>query len=97
MKTITVSVDDETYRLCRIKAAEAGTSVSVLVQAYLVRLAQGRISVDRFDRLHRLQDDSLELIHTRGAGLDSADNLSRDALYERKGKGGQESPPSKRS
>lgn len=97
MKTITVSVDDETYRLCRIKAAEAGTSISALVQADLVRLAQGRISENRFDRLCRLQDDSLKLIHARGAGLDSADNLARNALYERKGKGGQESPPSKRS
>lgn len=83
MKTITVSVDEETYRLCQIEAAEAGTSVSALVQAYLVRLAQGHISENRFDRLRRLQEDSLESIHARGGGLDSADNLSRDALHDR--------------
>ena len=83
MKTITVSVDEETYRLCQIKAAEEETSVSALVQAHIVRLAQGRISEDRFDRLRRLQDDSLESIHARGAGLNSAENLSRDALHER--------------
>ena len=35
MKNITLSVDDETYRLARIRAAEAGTSVSALVRAYL--------------------------------------------------------------
>ncbi len=78
-----MSVDEETYRRCQIKAAEAGTSNSALVQADLVRLAQGRISENRFDRLCRLQDDSLKLIHARGAGLDSADNLSRNALHER--------------
>ena len=83
MKTITVSVDEETYRLCRIKAAEAGTSVSALVQAYIVRLAQGRFSEDRFDRLRRLHDDSLASIHARGASLDTSENLSRDALHER--------------
>ncbi len=32
MKNITLSIDDETYRLSRIKAAEAGTSVSALVR-----------------------------------------------------------------
>jgi len=76
-------VDEETYRFCRIKAAEAGTSVSALVQAYLDRLAKGHISENRFDRLCRLQDDSLESIHARGGGLDSAGDLSRDALHER--------------
>ena len=35
MRNITVSVDEETYRRSRIKAAEIGTSVSALVRAYL--------------------------------------------------------------
>lgn len=35
MKNITVSVDDETYRLARVKAAERGTSVSAMVREYL--------------------------------------------------------------
>ena len=35
MKKITVSVDEETYRLARIRAAELGTSVSALVRDYL--------------------------------------------------------------
>ena len=83
MKTISVSVDEETYRLSRIKAAEAGTSVSALVRAYLVDLVRGRFTETQFARLRRLQDDSLESIHTRGAGLNSAENHSRDALHER--------------
>ena len=35
MKNITVSVDDETYRIARITAAERGTSVSAMVREYL--------------------------------------------------------------
>ena len=78
-----MSVDDETYRLSRVKAAEAGTSVSALVRAYLVELVQGRIEETQFDRLHRLQDETLKSIRARGGGLNSADNLSRGALHER--------------
>ena len=96
MKNITVAVDEETYRLARIEAKEAGTSISELVRFLLVRLAQGRIFENRFDRLRRLQDDSLESIRARRAGLNSAENLSRGALHDRMGKGGQESPPSGR-
>ena len=83
MKNITVSIDEETYRLSRIKAAEAGTSVSALVRSYLVELVQGRTSETRFDRLRRLQDETLEAIRVRGGGLRAADDLSRVALHER--------------
>ena len=83
MKNITVSVDEETYRLSRIRAAEAGTSLSALVRAYLVDLVQGRVPESRFDRLRRLQDETIAAIHARGGGLRAADNLSRSALHER--------------
>ena len=81
MKNITVSVDDETYRLSRVKAAEAGTSVSALVRAYLVALVQDQAPETRFDRLRRLQDTTLEAIHARGGGLRAADNLPRSELH----------------
>ncbi len=83
MKNITVSVDDETYRLSRVKAAEAGTSVSALVRSYLVELVQGGSPDNRAARLRKLQDDTLEAIRARGGGVSSADNLPRDALHER--------------
>jgi len=35
MKNITVSIDEETHRLARIRAAEMETSVSALVRGYL--------------------------------------------------------------
>ena len=83
MKNITVSVEEETYRLSRVKAAEAGTSVSALVRAYLVDLVEGRVPENRFDRLRRLQDETLEAIRARGGGLSTADNVSRQSLHER--------------
>jgi plasmid stability protein len=39
MKNITVSVDEETYRRARIRAAEQGTSVSRVVKEELTRYA----------------------------------------------------------
>ena len=83
MKNITVSVDDETYRLSRVKAAESGTSVSALVRAHLVALVQGLTPESEFDRLRRLQDETLEAIRARGGGLRAADSLPRDAVHER--------------
>ncbi len=92
MKNITVSVDEETYRLSRIKAAEAGTSVSALVRGYLGSLAgrqsNGPAAIeesqdDEFERRRRLMNDVIEEITANGGGLRMADNLSREALYER--------------
>ncbi len=83
MKNITVSVDEETYRLSRIKAAEDGTSVSALVRGFLTELVRGSDPDSRFDRLQRLQDETLAAIRARGAGLRAGDNLSRETLYDR--------------
>jgi len=41
MKNITVSIDDETHRRARIRAAELGTSLSALVKDYLTNVAGG--------------------------------------------------------
>ena len=82
MRNITLSIDEETYRLARIKAAEAGTSVSALVRDYLADLVEGRVTETRFERLVRLQEMVQDDIDVRG-GLRMADNLPREALYER--------------
>ncbi len=47
MKNITVTVDDETYRRARIKAAERDTSVSALVKHFLAELAGGESDAER--------------------------------------------------
>ncbi|HMN74242.1 MAG TPA: hypothetical protein PKA55_20460 [Rhodoblastus sp.] len=77
MKNITVSVDDETYRRARVRAAEMETSVSGLFKAYLKALVAGE---SEFERLKRLEEE------TRGkiVGFDPTDRLSRDELYERR-------------
>lgn len=78
MKNITVSLDDETYRRARIRAAELDTSVSALVKRYLVDLA-GQES--EFERLARLERELRERVQSFRAG----DRLSRDEVHERRG------------
>ena len=88
MKNITVSIDEETYRLSRIKAAERGTSVSALVRSYLMSLVQGNADESQkveteSQRRRRLITEVLGDIHACGGGLRMADNLPRDDLYDR--------------
>lgn len=88
MKNITVSVDEETHRLARIRAAELDTSVSALVRDYLGALARGqglpsRSGESERERRARLLDEVLRDITANGGGLRMADNLPRDALYDR--------------
>jgi plasmid stability protein len=76
MKNITVSVDDNTYRLARIRAAERDTSVSALVKQYLASLAE---DADAFERLANEEKELRARIKDFSAG----DRLSRDELHER--------------
>ena len=77
MKNITVSVDDETYRRARVKAAELETSVSAVVKAFLATFAAGE---SEFERLKRLEKE----LRAKITGFDPTDRLSRDELYERR-------------
>ena len=77
MKNITVSLDEDTYRRARVKAAELDTSVSALVKKYLVELAG---SETEFERRKRLQAETLATIRSFSAG----DRLKRDEVYDRK-------------
>ena len=38
---------------------------------------------ERFERLLKLQEDTLDAIQARGGGLRSRDNLTREELYHR--------------
>jgi plasmid stability protein len=77
MKNITVSVDDETYRAARMKAAERDTSVSALVKGFLASLAAGESD---FERLAR---EEIEL-RKRIKDFSAADRLRRDELHARR-------------
>ncbi|MDX2235976.1 MAG: hypothetical protein NW203_00290 [Hyphomonadaceae bacterium] len=76
MRNITVSVDEETYRLARIKAAERDTSVSALVRRYLESLAE---SGDAFDRLVASED----AIRARIKTFDASARLDREDAHRR--------------
>jgi len=77
MKNITVSLDDETYRKARIRAAELDTSVSAVVRKYLTEFAEGE---SRFERLQRQEEALLAQIEK----FTAEDLLPRDALHDRK-------------
>ncbi|MYD69404.1 MAG: hypothetical protein F4W89_01470 [Acidobacteria bacterium] len=87
MKNITVSVDDDTYRLSRIRAAELDTSVSALVRGYLRDLvgrgAEEVGSETLLEQRRRLLREVVADFEAQGVGLRSIDNLSRDELYDR--------------
>lgn len=76
MRNITVSVPDEVYRSARIRAAEAGTSVSALVADYLVSLSQDKAE---FERLAEQQRHVMAQIEAFRA----SDRLDRADLHER--------------
>jgi hypothetical protein len=77
MKNITVSLDDESYRRARVKAAELDTSVSALVKKYLLELAGQETD---FERRKRLQVQTMARIRSFSA----SDRLSRDEVHERR-------------
>ena len=76
MKNITVSVDDETHRLARIRAAEQGTSVSALVKEFLR-------SITTPERPRETLREIIESIRAEGGGIDPEDNLTREELHDR--------------
>lgn len=79
MKNITVSLDDETYRRARVKAAAEDTSVSALVRRYLIDFAS---SETEFERLKREEQALREQI----TSFRASDRLSREEVHSRPGK-----------
>jgi predicted CopG family antitoxin len=77
MKNITVTVDDETYRRARIKAAAEDTSVSAVVKRFLTEFAAAET---QFEQLKREEAELRAKIETFRA----ADRLSRDEVHSRR-------------
>lgn len=74
MKNITVSVDDETYRRARVRAAEMDTSVSAVVRRLLTEYAAQE---SEFDRLARQEKELRKQVRNfRGS-----DRQTRDEMY----------------
>ena len=76
MKNITVTVDDETYRRARIRAAERDTSVSALVARFLTELAAGETDAERLKREERA-------LRERIGSFRAADRLPREDVHRR--------------
>ena len=88
MKKITVSLDDETHRLAKIKAAEKGTSVSAMVRAYLNGWVREESRADDSiasgpEKPEKTLDEVIEAIFARGGGIDPRENLTREELHDR--------------
>ena len=89
MKKITVSIDEETYRLARIRAAELDTSVSALVRDYLRSLASGSRDAEkeverRRELMRQVFEDFEASCSRRSTGCLSAKILRRsDDLVRR--------------
>ena len=86
MKNITVSVDEETHRFARIRAAELGTSVSALVRSYLRSLAEDggpgaeRTTETPLERRRRQLREVFADFDARGVGV--SERVSREELYD---------------
>jgi hypothetical protein len=76
VKNITVTVDDETYRRARIKAAEQATSVSALVKRFLGELASDESDAERLRRQERVLRASI-------TAFSAADRVPRDVAHAR--------------
>jgi hypothetical protein len=76
MKNITVTVDDQTYRKARMKAAEQDTSVSALVKNFLTELAAGESDAERLKRDERV-------LRGRIGSFRAVDRLPREDVHER--------------
>lgn len=88
MKNITVSPDDEMYHLLYVKAAEAETSVAVLVHRLLVRDSDDTAKFSGLDVATKLElqsnslDEVLSDFAAQGVRLRLRDNLIREELYD---------------
>jgi len=78
MKNVTVSLDDQTYRNARLRAAELDKSLSAVVREFLAEFGAHQ---SEFDRLKQLEQDVRAKL--KGSGFSAADRLSRDALHDR--------------
>ena len=76
MKNITVSLDDDTYRRARMKAAERDTSVSAVVKAFLEEFGSAETETERLKREERRFREQI-------TDFRASDRLSRDEIHNR--------------
>ena len=80
MKNITLKVDDDTYQRARVRAAQAGTSVSAMVREFLNReddeaTARENKRIEAMKALYTIADKRA------GSGRRPVKPLTRDEIY----------------
>ena len=87
MKTINVTVDDETHRRLRIMAAEQGTSVSAMIRDHMKRLSdpdsQPTPTEVKSEKHRRELMEIAEEFQRKGIGISMAENQTREEMYQR--------------
>ncbi|MDE2687878.1 MAG: hypothetical protein OXI16_10345 [Chloroflexota bacterium] len=86
MKTISVSVENETHRRARVRAAETGTTVSAMMRKLLIEFLQrpaAEPTETEQQKRARLLDEVLEGFRNDGVGVDTGSILSREKMYDR--------------
>ena len=87
MKTISVTVDDDTHRRLRIMAAEQGTSVSAMIRNHMLKVLNGgtveNTEETEPERRRRRLAQLLEEFQRKGIGISMAENQAREEMYQR--------------
>ena len=87
MKTISVSVDDETHRLARVRAAETGTTVSAMMRDMLLETLRKPAATapeeTEPEKRASLLGEVLDRFRREGIGVDTSQLLTREELYDR--------------
>lgn len=86
MKTIRVSVEVETHRQARIRAAETGTTVSAMMRDLLeefLRCPTVESAETEHQKRVRQLDEVLTEFRGREVGVDTSQILSREDVYDR--------------
>jgi plasmid stability protein len=76
MKNITVTIDEDTYRRARVKAAERDTSVTAMVRQFLTEVVAGESDEERLKREEASIRESI-------VSFRASDRLRRGALHDR--------------
>lgn len=87
MKTISVTVDDDTHRQLHIMAAEQETSVSALIRTHMKNLldsaSQATPAETKSEKHRRELMELAEEFQRKGIGLSMSENLTREEMYQR--------------
>ena len=87
MRTISLSVDDETHWLARIRADVTGTTMSAMMRDMLLetpkRPAEPEPVETEPERRARFLDEVLKRFKREDIGVDTSQLLTREELYDR--------------